>query len=97
MTINQLIEKLNEMKVSGDMTVRIHAFGGIGARPCVSDASIGFDWDKGSILLQATPQLTIYTDILYVYWDEYREEFILSKDVGLDIRVKDGLVKCGTL
>jgi hypothetical protein len=52
MTINEFIEKLNEMGVDGNSKLCVHAFGGIcGIGHDIKDVSIGFDWDSGKTII----------------------------------------------
>lgn len=60
MTINQLIEKLNEIGVSGDEQICVGACGGLGAHGKEIDiVSRGFDFDTGKILLHPKQPLIL--------------------------------------
>lgn len=60
MTLNELIAWCNEHGVSGDLELAVHAFGGIGgAGQPIEKASLGFDWDKGKLMLHPKFQLTL--------------------------------------
>lgn len=59
MTVNELIQKLNDLQISGDETISIHArTGGLGGAVSeISSVSLGFDWTSGRVMLHPTPQL----------------------------------------
>lgn len=60
MTLNELIAWCNEHGVSGDLELAVHAFGGIGgAGQSIEKASLGFDWDKGKLMLHPKFQLML--------------------------------------
>ena len=60
MTLNELIAWCNERGVSGDLELAVHAFGGIGgAGQPIDKASLGFDWDKGKLMLHPKFPLTL--------------------------------------
>ena len=51
MTINEFIEKCNELGVSGDEQIAVHVSGVLGGSVCIKSISKGFDWDDGKIVL----------------------------------------------
>ncbi len=57
MTINEFIEEIDKLRdrLNGDEQLCVSASGGIGAhgKP-IKSVSLGFDWDKGKILLHPT-------------------------------------------
>lgn len=60
MTLNELITWCNEHGVSGDLELAVHVFGGIGgAGQSIAKASLGFDWDKGKLMLHPKFPLTL--------------------------------------
>lgn len=59
MTISELIERLNDLGVSGDEEIRIAAFGGMRQGKSLGRVSIGFDWDNGAVILHPVAPLTI--------------------------------------
>lgn len=60
MTLNELITWCNVHGVSGDLELAVHAFGGIGgAGQPIEKASLGFDWDKGKLMLHPKFSLTL--------------------------------------
>ena len=60
MTINEFIDALNKLGVSGDEQLCVHSFGGIGGsgRP-IKSVSNGFDWDMGKVIVHTETALTI--------------------------------------
>ena len=60
MTTKQLIEKLQELDPSGEDDVVVHSFGGIGRFIGIQNVSLGFDWNRGAIVLHPSVTLTIY-------------------------------------
>lgn len=51
MTVGELKRWCEEQGVEDGTTIRVHAFGGIGGHPTIVQASVGFDWNNGSIVL----------------------------------------------
>lgn len=58
MTINEFIEALNRLGVSGDQQLCVHSFGGIGGSGReIRSVSKGFDWNQGKIIIHTTHAL----------------------------------------
>lgn len=63
MTLNELIAWCNVHGVSGDLELAVHAFGGIGgAGQPIEKASLGFDWDKGKLMLHTKRALMLFPE-----------------------------------
>jgi hypothetical protein len=60
MTINELIAEFNRLQLSGDEQVRVQAFGGMRHGKNINKVSVGFDWDKGAVVLHPEIPLTIF-------------------------------------
>jgi hypothetical protein len=60
-TVNELIDRLNELQVPGDSEVRVAALGGLGRTgKAIASASVGFDWDAGSVILHPAVPLAVH-------------------------------------
>lgn len=60
MTINEFIEALNKLGVSGDQKLCVSSFGGIGGSGMeIKRVSKGFDWDQGKVLIHTEHALTL--------------------------------------
>ena len=62
MTLNDFIEWVNEHReqLEGTETLAVGATGGLGGHGhAVEKISIGFDWDKGKLMLHTKTPLTI--------------------------------------
>lgn len=66
MNLNQFIEQWNEIaesdgcQVDGDYKLCVHAGGGIGSSGYeVESIDVGFDWNKGRIMLRTKTPLTV--------------------------------------
>lgn len=59
MTINELIEQLNQLGAGGDMELRVSAFGGMRSGKSIKSVSLGFDWDRGAVILHPLEPLTL--------------------------------------
>lgn len=61
MTINEFIDQLNAMGVTGDEALCVHAFGGIGGSGIeVTGIGKGFDWNRGKLMLSTKQQLQLF-------------------------------------
>jgi hypothetical protein len=61
MTVNELIDLLNELQVPGDSEVRVAAVGGLGRTgKAIASVSVGFDWDAGSVILHPKDTLAVH-------------------------------------
>lgn len=60
MTINEFIDQLNKLGVSGDQELRISAFGGMRHGKSIKCVSQGFDWDMGAVIIHPEHALTMY-------------------------------------
>lgn len=58
MTVQELVDKLNELQIPGTHEVRVSAFGGMRQGKPIKDISVGFDWDMNSVILH--PELTLW-------------------------------------
>lgn len=58
MTINEFIEQLNKLGLSGNEELRISAFGGMRHGKSVKGVSKGFDWDMGAVIIHPEQALT---------------------------------------
>jgi hypothetical protein len=62
MTVNQFIEWINEHReqLTGDETIAVGALGGIGGHGHVIEkVCLGFDWDKGKLMMQTKTPLMV--------------------------------------
>jgi hypothetical protein len=60
MTINEFIEALNKLGVSGDQQLCVHSFGGIGGSGReIKRVAKGFDWDQGMVMIHTEQPLTL--------------------------------------
>lgn len=60
MTINEFIDLLNKLGVSGDEQLCVHSFGGIGGSGrAIARVSRGFDWDHGKVMVHTEQPLTM--------------------------------------
>jgi hypothetical protein len=61
MTVNELVDWLNELQIPGDSEVRVAAVGGLGrSGKAIASASVGFDWDAGSVILHPKVMLAVH-------------------------------------
>lgn len=61
MTLRELFAWAEESGADFDMPLRIHTFGGIGrSGRDLKSATIGFDWESGSIMLHADQPLEVF-------------------------------------
>ena len=59
MTVDELLAHLKALPASGDMPLKIQAFGGLRAGRPLANVSLGFDWDAGCVILHPDVPLTL--------------------------------------
>lgn len=62
MTVNELIAFCESHGISGDAPMRILAMGGMRHGKDIDSASVGFDWDHGTVILHTVEQLQVVGD-----------------------------------
>jgi hypothetical protein len=81
MTLNELIAWAEETGVTGNEQLAVRAFGGFGrSGKGIKSATIGFDWDSGSILLTPDLPLELYRSPKQRREDEKRRREFLDEN-----------------
>ena len=60
MKINELIEFCESHGTGGDVSLRILSVGTLGGCAAIESASVGFDWNQGSVVLHARQPVILY-------------------------------------